>query len=131
MPDDANGPLSFGFTLNGEGVELPDPQAQRLSDTLRNTLGRPDVKLGCNAGDCGACTVLVDGLPVCACTTATTQVAGRRVETLSGLAGSDPLTQRLMAAFHRHGAASSAGFRAALALSSMGSPRPPTELSRR
>ena len=52
---------------------------------VREAFGARDVKIGCNAGDCGACTVLVDGDPICACLMPAHQVEGRSVETLSGL----------------------------------------------
>ncbi|MEL7172017.1 MAG: molybdopterin cofactor-binding domain-containing protein, partial [Pseudomonadota bacterium] len=67
--------------------------------------GALDVKNGCNAGDCGACTVLLDGAPVCACLTALGQVAGRSVETPAGLVAEDAVASRLAAAFARHQAA--------------------------
>jgi CO/xanthine dehydrogenase Mo-binding subunit/aerobic-type carbon monoxide dehydrogenase small subunit (CoxS/CutS family) len=77
---------------------------ERLSDVLRETLGLTGTKVGCNAGDCGACTVLVDGRQVCACLTAVAQVAGRAVHTVEGLARGDAL-DRLQRAFLAHGAA--------------------------
>lgn len=73
------------LTLNGRIVEVAARVGERLSHSLRERLGARDVKVGCNAGDCGACTVLVDGAPVCACLMATQQAAGRCVETLAGL----------------------------------------------
>ncbi|QDL91673.1 2Fe-2S iron-sulfur cluster binding domain-containing protein [Paroceanicella profunda] len=97
--------LAVSFDLNGTRVTLAAPPAERLSEALRERAGARDVKVGCNAGDCGACTVLVDGLPVCSCTTAVAQVEGRRVETQAGLAQSDPDGQALVAAFQRHQAA--------------------------
>ena len=77
----------------------------RLSEVLREALGARDVKIGCNAGDCGACTVLVDGDPVCACLMPAQQAAGRQVETLGGLHRRDPLTRALGRRFEDHGAA--------------------------
>ena len=56
---------------------------------LREDLGLTGTKVGCNAGDCGACTVRLDGEQVCACLVAAGQVDGRRVETVEGLAGAD------------------------------------------
>jgi aldehyde oxidoreductase len=96
---------ALGFTLNGAAVVLPegDP-TRRLSDVLRETLGRTGTKVGCDAGDCGACTVLVGGEPVCACLTPVARVAGREVTTVEGL-GARAGHARLEAAFLRHGAA--------------------------
>ncbi|MEP4097371.1 MAG: 2Fe-2S iron-sulfur cluster-binding protein, partial [Marinomonas sp.] len=54
----------ISFQLNGYAVTLQAPPAERLSSALRERAGARDVKVGCNAGDCGACTVLVDGLAV-------------------------------------------------------------------
>ncbi|MEJ8475666.1 molybdopterin-dependent oxidoreductase [Roseibium algae] len=96
---------AISFTLNGAQVTLQAPPAERLSSALRERAGTRDVKVGCNAGDCGACTVLIDGLPVCACTTAVGQVQDARVETLSGLVKTDPHAQSLVASFQQHQAA--------------------------
>ncbi|WP_323769561.1 molybdopterin-dependent oxidoreductase [Antarctobacter sp.] len=95
----------IGFTLNGDEVSVPAPSTARLSEVLRETAGAIDVKVGCNAGDCGACTVLVDGAPVCACVTAAGQVQGRVVETQSGLVAGDEIAKRLARSFQRHQAA--------------------------
>lgn len=96
---------SIEFTLNGAAAQADPVPGERLSETLREGLGRRDVKIGCNAGDCGACTVLVDGEPVCACLVPTHQVQGRGVETLSGLVGTDADARRLAESFQDHGAA--------------------------
>lgn len=96
---------AVSFILNGQTVALSVPPAERLSSALREAAGARDVKVGCNAGDCGACTVLVDGAPVCACLMATGQVQGRRVETQAGLVAQDPDALRLAQAFQRHQAA--------------------------
>jgi aldehyde oxidoreductase len=96
---------ALAFTLNGAPQLVEADPAARLSAVLRERLGARDVKVGCDAGDCGACTVLLDGQPVCACLTAAGQAEGRRVETLRGLVAADPLTQRLARSFLRHGAA--------------------------
>ncbi|MGC1503639.1 MAG: molybdopterin cofactor-binding domain-containing protein [Sulfitobacter sp.] len=93
------------FSLNGKAVSARPATGERLSQTLRETLGARDVKIGCNAGDCGACTVLLDGQPVCACLTPTQQVSGQSVETLAGLYIADPLAQMLGERFQDHGAA--------------------------
>jgi aldehyde oxidoreductase len=92
------------FSLNGSDIGLDVETGERLSASLRERCGAKDVKIGCNAGDCGACTVLVDGEPVCACLTATAQAAGRVVETVSGLIASVE-GRALGEAFQNHGAA--------------------------
>ena len=95
----------IAFMLNGRQVSATAPEIARLSQVLRETCGARDVKVGCDAGDCGACTVLVDGEPVCACLMPAGRVAGRQVETQSGLAAHDPVTRQLADAFLAHGAA--------------------------
>ena len=80
---------------------LPDA---RLADVLRDGLGLTGTKIGCNAGDCGACTVLLDGRQVCSCLTAAAQAEGRKVVTVEGLASRGKVSA-LQAAFQRHGAA--------------------------
>ncbi len=89
--------------INGSPVSIPDAPLRRLSDVLREECGMKSVKVGCDAGDCGACTVLLDGKPVCACLTPVTQAVGAEITTVEGL--QDPLAKRLQAAFLRHGAA--------------------------
>lgn len=93
------------LVLNGKPARIVADPVERLSLALRERAGARDVKVGCDAGDCGACTVLVDGNPVCACTTALGQVEGAHVETLAGLIASDPKAEALARAFQRHQAA--------------------------
>ncbi len=93
------------FKLNGASVDVFPEVGERLSETLRERLDCRDVKIGCDAGDCGACTVLMDGAPVCACLTPTHQAADAHVETLAGLHKNDPMTARLAQQFEDHGAA--------------------------
>ncbi|GAA6190106.1 molybdopterin-dependent oxidoreductase [Phaeobacter sp. NW0010-22] len=97
--------MTTQFTLNGSTVSVEPYAGERLSETLRERVGARDVKIGCNAGDCGACTVLVDGAPVCACLMPAHQAAGRSVETLGGLAKTDLDALRLAESFQNHGAA--------------------------
>ncbi|WP_119460012.1 molybdopterin cofactor-binding domain-containing protein [Rhodospirillaceae bacterium SYSU D60014] len=94
----------LAFTVNGRLVTLRVPPVRRLSDVLREELGLTGTKVGCNAGDCGACTVRIDGRQICACLTPVGQAAGRAVESVEGLAR-DNRINRLQAAFHRFGAA--------------------------
>src|SRR6202789_709172 len=102
MLDIAQGIL---LTLNGEPTRLAAPTAERLSHALRERCGLTGVKVGCDAGDCGACTVLIDGEPVCACLTSIGQADGRAIETIEGLSDSEVIVAQLRAAFHAHGAA--------------------------
>ncbi|WP_347310327.1 molybdopterin-dependent oxidoreductase [Defluviimonas sp. SAOS-178_SWC] len=95
----------IGFTLNGRAAAHRGEGVDRLSRVLRTEFGCTDVKVGCDAGDCGACTVLVDGEPVCSCITAAGRVEGRQVETLAGLRDGDPVFSTLYASFLAHGAA--------------------------
>ena len=57
----------IAFEVNGAAVSVCVPPVRRLSSVLRDELRLTGTKIGCDAGDCGACTVLVDGEPVCAC----------------------------------------------------------------
>ena len=93
------------FRLNGRDEAPTLRPGQRLSELLREGLGQRDVKIGCDAGDCGACTILIDGAPVCACLTPAHQAMGRSVETVQGLHASDPVAARLTRSFLNHGAA--------------------------
>ncbi|WP_341913255.1 molybdopterin cofactor-binding domain-containing protein [Ferrovibrio terrae] len=90
--------------VNGKPHTYQGSPAKRLSDVLRDDLGLTGTKVGCNAGDCGACTVMLDGRQVCACLTAVGQAAGRPVVTVEGLKAHGALS-RLQSAFLKHGAA--------------------------
>ena len=79
----------ISLTVNGETVALDIPPITRLADALRDEFGLTGTKIGCNAGDCGACTVLLDGEQVCACLVSVGQAAGRasrRSKDLQGMA---------------------------------------------
>ena len=90
--------------VNGEPRTVEAPPFATLADTLREVLHLTGTKVGCEAGDCGACTVLLDGEQVCACLVPTAQADGRAVTTIEG---SDPagLIDRLREAFLARGAA--------------------------
>ena len=95
---------SISFELNGSPVTVAAPPGERLSRVLRDRLGQIGTKVGCDAGDCGACTVLMNGRQVCACLVPAAQAGGSTVTTVEGLAG-DARLRRLQEAFRRHGAA--------------------------
>ncbi len=105
MSNHASANASSAFTLNDNKVSVQVAPHTRLSDVLRQQLNQTDVKVGCNAGDCGACSVLLDGECVCACLTSVQQVQGCRVDTVQGLVASDPVAQQLAQAFLHYGAA--------------------------
>ena len=92
------------FRVNGRKTSSRASRAVRLADVLRDELGLTGTKIGCNAGDCGACTVLLDGRQVCSCLTPLGQVEGRSVTTVEGLAKNGRLAA-LQIAFQNHGAA--------------------------
>src|ERR1035438_1402333 len=101
----AAGTASISFSVNGRGVEMVASGTRRLSRVLRDDLGLTGTKVGCDAGDCGACTVLLNGDPVCACLVAFGQVAGCEVTTVEGLAERSPLHGSLQQSFLSNGAA--------------------------
>ena len=74
------------FTLNGKPAEVDSHPLERLLDVLREHLGLTGTKEGCGEGECGACTVLMDGEPVLSCLVPLFQCEGRRIETVEGIA---------------------------------------------
>lgn len=90
--------IDLSFTLNGRWVTLSTDPLRRLLDILREDFGLTAAKEGCGEGECGACTVLLDGHPVTACLVNAGNLQGRRVETVEGLVGT-LLGQRIVAAF--------------------------------
>ena len=97
--------MSISFNLNGKTVSTDAAPVRRLAQVLRDDLGLTGTKIGCDAGDCGACTVLLDGEQVCSCMVPVAQVADRAVTTVEGLASADGRLSELQVAFHEYGAA--------------------------
>ncbi len=97
--------VPISLTVNGVERSLTVDPGRRLARVLRDDLGLTGTKVGCDAGDCGACTVLLDGAQVCACLVPVAQAEGAAVVTVEGLAGPDGRLSALQRAFHRHGAA--------------------------
>ncbi|MFU0504296.1 molybdopterin-dependent oxidoreductase [Pseudaminobacter sp. NGMCC 1.201702] len=95
--------MEIAFTVNGDAVSVEAAPVQRLSSVLRDELRLTGTKVGCDAGDCGACTVLLDDQPVCACLVPAASVAGLQVRTVEGLANGS--LSALQVSFLRHGAA--------------------------
>jgi len=97
--------IKLSLDLNGQKREGVVPPAARLSAALRDGFGCEEIKVGCDAGDCGACTVLLDGAPICACLMPASRAEGRKIETVKALAPSSGVPGKLQRAFQRHGAA--------------------------
>ncbi len=84
------------FTLNGSAVDVTAHPMRRLLDVLREECGLTGTKEGCGEGECGACTVLIDGAPVCSCLVPFAQAERARVTTIEGLGDTHPLQQCFM-----------------------------------
>ena len=91
---------AFRFTVNASHVEVDVPGMRRLLDVLREDLALTGTKEGCGEGECGACTVLLDGAPVDSCLVPICQVDGATIATVEGLAPApdslDPLQQAFL-----------------------------------
>jgi carbon-monoxide dehydrogenase small subunit len=92
------------FTLNGDAVTVSVDPWQSLNTLLRETLNLTGTKLGCGTGDCGACTVLLDGKTVSSCLTLAVEVNGREVKTIEGLAADGQRLHPIQESFIEHGA---------------------------
>ena len=90
-------------TINGEAAELLVQPYATLLEALRETAGLTGAKEGCGTGDCGACTVQVDGKPVASCLMLAMQVRGRNVRTVEGLVSDDGSLHPVQSAFVKHG----------------------------
>src|SRR5436305_11141992 len=89
--------MNLSFQLNGKPFEIEGEAQETLGEVLRNSLNLNGTKISCEVQVCGACTVLVDGLPVSACTLLAYETRGRDVLTIEGVSeaagGLDPLQQ--------------------------------------
>ncbi|MFH1113747.1 MAG: (2Fe-2S)-binding protein [Pseudomonadota bacterium] len=95
--------MACTFLVNGVTHDLLVESNALLSEVLQDDLGLSGVHVGCGTGDCGACTVLVDGLPVLSCSTLAVTVRGKEITTVEGLANG-PRLHPLQEAFVEHGA---------------------------
>jgi carbon-monoxide dehydrogenase small subunit len=95
--------LTISFVLNGKLVEIEVQPWQTALAVLRDQLGLTGAKEGCGIGECGACTIIVDGLAVNSCLMLAAQLDGRTVETIEGL-GEEGHLHRLQESFLSHGA---------------------------
>ena len=78
-------------TINGEQVEFLCSPRQTMLEALRDVLGKLGTKEGCGTGDCGACTIMLDGRLVCSCLMLAAEAEGHELTTIEGIAGSDGL----------------------------------------
>lgn len=90
------------FTVNGERVSLDVPAQARLVDVLRETLGLTGTKEGCGVGECGACTVIVNGKAVCSCITLAAGLDGAEVITIEGVSKNGELDEIQQAILDHH-----------------------------
>jgi len=96
--------VTYHFEVNGEAVAVDAPGMRRLLDALREDLGLTGTKEGCGEGECGACSVLVDGRVVDSCLVPLSQVQGASVTTVEGLAPQGQLSTLQRAFLERGGA---------------------------
>ena len=92
------------FKVNGESYSLSVDPGRTLNEVLREDLNLTGTKLGCGSGDCGACTVIVDGKTVNSCLTLAVAINGKDIVTVEGLAPSGEKLHPIQEAFVEHGA---------------------------
>ena len=103
MNSDTIARLDVRFRVNGEDTALTLEPRELLIDVLRDRMGLRGAKRSCDIGVCGACTVLVDGMPATSCSTLACDADGREVTTIEGLGGEGELDP-VQRAFVQHGA---------------------------
>ena len=104
LPADVRAPANLTLTINGTDQRLALDLRTTLLDAAREHLGLTGAKKGCDHGQCGACTMLVDGRRVLSCLTLAASVAGRAVTTIEGLARADGVLHPMQQAFIDHDA---------------------------
>ena len=95
--------ITVSTSVNGDSVEFVCPPEETLLDALRNRLGLTGAKEGCGTGDCGACSVTLNGRLVCSCLVLAAEAEGQEIGTIEGLAQGDKL-HPLQQAFIDHAA---------------------------
>jgi aerobic carbon-monoxide dehydrogenase small subunit len=95
--------ISINFSVNGQKHKLEVDDNMRLIDILRDLLGLTGTKEGCGIGECGACTVIMNGDTVCSCMVLACQIGGADIETIENLEKNNTLN-KLQKAFVNHGA---------------------------
>jgi aerobic-type carbon monoxide dehydrogenase small subunit (CoxS/CutS family) len=96
--------IRLSFLLNGSAQTIDTQPDRRVIDLLREDFGLTAAKEGCGTGECGACTILVDGESRLSCLMAAAQLEGKSVTTVEGLEAEDNVISDVQAAFIRHGA---------------------------
>ena len=102
MPGNENLPgyrKQISLTVNGKKVEAEVDCRVTLAEFLREELGLTGTKVGCNRGECGSCTVIMNGNPVYSCTVLAVEAAGRKILTIEGLTGQEGKLHPLQEAF--------------------------------
>ena len=97
--------LTLAFTLNGKNISVEISPNTLLVDLLRDRLGLTGTKVGCREGECGACTVLLDGTPVNSCILPAAKIQGRSLTTIEGLVDEKGQLTEIQQAFMHEGAA--------------------------